>query len=68
MPELDGVGLYEEVCRSRPEMAHRFVFSTGDMASESTREFFHRTGCPYLLKPFDLETVKSTLTQIFSQS
>jgi signal transduction histidine kinase/CheY-like chemotaxis protein len=68
MPELDGVGLYEQVCRSKPEMARRFVFSTGDMASETTRDFFRKSGCPYLMKPFDMDAVKSTLTRIFASS
>ena len=68
MPGLDGVGLYEQVCSRKPEMAHRFVFSTGDMASEATRDFFRKTGCPYLMKPFDMDAVRSTLNQIFSRS
>jgi signal transduction histidine kinase/ActR/RegA family two-component response regulator len=68
MPELDGVGLYEQVCRSKPEMARRFVFSTGDVASESTRDFFRKTGCPYLMKPFDLDAVRSTLSRILADA
>ena len=30
------------------EMASRFVFSTGDMASANTQDFFRKTGCPFL--------------------
>ena len=68
MPGLDGSGLYDSVCREKPEMAHRFVFSTGDMANPATRDFFQKTGCPCLAKPFDLETVRETLDQIFSRT
>jgi signal transduction histidine kinase/CheY-like chemotaxis protein len=68
MPGLDGAGLYSQVCSRKPEMAGRFVFSTGDLGGAATQDFFKKTGCPYLLKPFDMETVRSTLSQIFSRS
>ncbi|PYQ14187.1 MAG: hypothetical protein DMH00_02325 [Acidobacteria bacterium] len=68
MPGLDGTGLYDSVCRQRPEMAHRFVFSTGDMTSATAQDFFRKTGCPCLAKPFDLRAVRETLDQIFSRS
>jgi signal transduction histidine kinase/ActR/RegA family two-component response regulator len=68
MPGLDGAALYARVCDRKPEMAGRFVFSTGDLAGTATQDFFSRTGCPYLLKPFDMETVRSTLDRIFSRS
>jgi len=68
MPGLDGAGLYAQVCDRKPEMAGRFVFSTGDLAGAATQDFFKKTGCPYLLKPFDMETVRSTLSRIFTRS
>ena len=68
MPGLDGSGLYDTVCRKKPEMADRFVFSTGDTASPATQDFFKKTGCPCLSKPFDLQSVRETLDQIFSRS
>jgi len=68
MPGLDGSGLYDSVCREKPEMAHRFVFSTGDATSPATQDFFRKTGCPCLSKPFDLQAVRDSLDQIFSRS
>jgi signal transduction histidine kinase len=68
MPGLDGSGLYDSVCREKPEMAHRFVFSTGDATSPATQDFFKKTGCPCLSKPFDLQAVRDSLDQIFSRS
>jgi len=68
MPGLDGVRLYEQVCRRKPEMADRFVFSTGDLGSAATQEFFKKTGCPFLLKPFDMEAIQTTLGRIFSRT
>ncbi|HEV8337829.1 MAG TPA: ATP-binding protein [Candidatus Polarisedimenticolia bacterium] len=68
MPGLDGVRLYEQVCREKPEMAGRFVFSTGDLGSAATQDFFQKTGCPFLLKPFDMQAIQTTLSQIFSRT
>ena len=39
MPELSGQELYGRVCQIRPEMARRFIFITGDIDGEDTREF-----------------------------
>src|SRR5205809_5824099 len=44
MPELDGLGLYQEVRRLHPEMARRFVFLTGDRLSSETGKFLATAG------------------------
>jgi len=64
MPGLDGQTLYERVCRLKPHMARRFIFSTGDLANPKTQTFFQTAGCPYLSKPFRLEAVLTLLDQV----
>lgn len=64
MPGIDGQGLYERLCRLKPQMARRFIFSTGDLANPRTQAFFQSAGCPYLSKPFRLEAVLTLLEQI----
>lgn len=64
MPGLDGQGLYERLCKLKPEMARRFVFSTGDLANPKVQTFFQSTGCLYLSKPFKLESVLTVLDQV----
>ena len=44
---LDGTSL--------PSLRSRFVFVTGDTASETTRSFLQKAGRPYLMKPFAVE-------------
>ena len=68
MPGLDGQGLYERLCRIKPHMARRFIFSTGDLANPRTQTFFQTAGCPYLSKPFKLEAVLRLLEQISRSS
>jgi len=64
MPGLDGQGLYERLCKIKPQMARRFIFSTGDLANPRTQTLFQTAGCPYLSKPFKLEAVLSLLEQV----
>jgi len=64
MPGLDGLGLYDRLVKEKPQMAQRFIFSTGDLANPKTQTFFQRTGCLYLSKPFKLDSVLTVLDQL----
>jgi len=64
MPELSGQELYGRVCRVRPEMARRFIFITGDIDSEDTREFLDHTRCSYFMKPFNLERLTAAVDML----
>ncbi len=66
MPGLDGQGLYEKLCAAKPDMARRFIFSTGDLVNPKVQTFFQVTGALYLSKPFKLESVLTLLDQIAS--
>ena len=61
MPELSGQELYARVCQIRPEMARRFIFITGDIDGEDTRQFLKETRCSYFLKPFNLEKLTAAV-------
>ncbi len=52
---MSGADLFHWVTQNRPALASRFVFVTGDTASETTREFLQRAGRPYLMKPFGVD-------------
>jgi signal transduction histidine kinase/ActR/RegA family two-component response regulator len=64
MPELSGQELYGRVCQIRPEMARRFIFITGDIDGEDTREFLDQTRCSYLMKPFNLERLTTAVDML----
>ena len=61
MPELSGQELYGRVCQMRPEMARRFIFITGDIDGQDTREFLDETRCSYFMKPFNLERLTNAV-------
>ena len=61
MPELSGQELYGRVCQIRPEMARRFIFITGDIDGDDTRQFLIETRCSYFMKPFNLDKLTSAV-------
>ena len=61
MPELSGQELYGRACQIRPEMARRFIFITGDIDGEDTREFLEQSRCSYFMKPFNLERLTAAV-------
>ena len=68
IPELDGPGLYREVERLDPALAHRMVFVTGNVFTDDTADFFAATGAPWLRKPFALGDVQRVLQQVLALS
>ena len=54
MPRLGGRAMYEQIVTSRPLVARRFVFVTGDQARGETRAFLENCGQPSVTKPYDL--------------
>ena len=64
MPEISGQELYGRVCQIRPEMARRFIFVTGDIDGEDTREFLDQSRCSYFMKPFNLERLTAAVDML----
>ena len=64
MPELSGQELYGRVCQIRPEMARRFIFVTGDIDGEDTRQFLDESRCSYFMKPFNLERLLAAVDML----
>jgi signal transduction histidine kinase len=58
MPGMSGPQLREEILRRAPGLSGRILFSTGDVASSSTRRFLEETGSACLTKPFRLAELR----------
>src|SRR2546425_1905091 len=54
IPRLGGRAMYEQLVNSRPLVAKRFVFVTGDQARDETRSFLENCGQPSVMKPYEL--------------
>lgn len=59
MPGMSGREFYGRLAASRPALAQRVVFVTGDTVSPETESFLAESGRPHLAKPFSLEEFKS---------
>jgi DNA-binding response OmpR family regulator len=67
MPGMDGRSFYKEVTARKPEMSGRFIFLTGDTCNSDTLDFVESVGARCLGKPFHLEAMDKTLTEVLSQ-
>jgi C4-dicarboxylate-specific signal transduction histidine kinase len=54
MPRLDGTQFYRAIATTRPALACRVIFVTGDVAGTDAERFLEETGCRWLAKPFRL--------------
>jgi CheY-like chemotaxis protein len=64
MPGMGGQGFYQKVSDSKPELARRFIFTTGDTVSSSTAAFLESAGTPCLPKPFMMEDLQRAIEGI----
>lgn len=63
MPGMDGREFYQLVKESHPELAQRFIFTTGDSVSGATRTFLEAVGCSYVSKPFTVEELQKAIEE-----
>jgi two-component system NtrC family sensor kinase len=63
MPDMNGERLYEELCRTRPELARRVLWTTGDTLGTAPDELARRTGLAVLTKPFDLDELRDRVRE-----
>ena len=47
-------------------MSRRFIFITGDIEGDDTRQFLNETRCTYFLKPFNLEKLTAAVDTLTS--
>ncbi|SEJ77499.1 PAS domain S-box-containing protein [Sphingomonas sp. OV641] len=64
MPDMDGPALYAFVRETRPDLATRMAFSTGDTLGVSAARFIADAQRPVLEKPFVPEAVRRFLNQM----
>jgi PAS domain S-box-containing protein len=64
MPDLDGPALYAFVRETRPDLASRMAFSTGDTLGAAAARFIADAKRPVLEKPFVPEAVRRFLAQM----
>jgi CheY-like chemotaxis protein len=64
MPGMSGTEVYRAVVEHRPELAHRFIFMSGDVLNPDLRDFATERGVGVLAKPFDVDAVIRVVSDI----
>jgi signal transduction histidine kinase len=64
MPGMSGRELYEHLQQTRPDMARRVIFSTGDVVSTDSWSFLQKAGNHYISKPFKPEQILAAIEQM----
>jgi signal transduction histidine kinase len=66
MAELSGRELYASLKEKDSSLERRVVFMTGDIMNSETLQFLEGTGRAWLGKPFDIDTVRRTVSESLS--
>jgi CheY-like chemotaxis protein len=64
LPDMEGWTVYDRMIELRPILASRVIVLTGGAVSGASRAFLHRTSCPVVFKPFELETLARQITNL----
>jgi PAS domain S-box-containing protein len=64
MPDMNGLELYRQLKKVKPEMAKRVLFVTGDVLEKTTSAFLRENNVPSITKPIDVEKLKQSIDKI----
>ena len=67
MAGMSGTEVFDAIVAVRPELERRFVFMSGDVFNPELREFVEGRGIGLLAKPFDRDTVRSTIESVLGE-
>jgi CheY-like chemotaxis protein len=68
MPDMTGMDLFEEIERSKPSLAERFVFISGGGVTDRCRQFIAHHQSRVLSKPIDRRAIKRVLAEHIAPS
>ena len=63
MPDLDGIALYGELERRRPDLLKRLIIVSEFLADDRADDFLARTKLPAIGKPFDPADIRRAVME-----
>jgi PAS domain S-box-containing protein len=66
MPDTDGEALYRHIKETRPEVAGRIVFLTGDVLSSTAQTLIKESGLPVMEKPLDASALRRRVNALLT--
>ncbi len=67
MPGMGGHEIYNVILEKYKYLSKRVLLLTGDVFSEDIKEFIKDSGCPHLLKPFELKALIKLVNSIIDK-
>lgn len=67
MPGLTGLEFYDRAKSFDPNYRDGFIFMSGDLMRESTRDFVGATGCRFIEKPFTGQALRENVLAVLDQ-
>jgi signal transduction histidine kinase/CheY-like chemotaxis protein len=67
MPSLDGQHFYQALVQAGNPLSERFLFVTGDVVAQHTRQFLEHHQLPHVAKPFRMEELKNCVRGLLSR-
>jgi two-component system, NtrC family, sensor kinase len=64
MPGISGFDLHNTLLETRPDLARRLVFVSGDTLSPATQARIAQTGNAFIAKPFSIDTITDMLARL----
>jgi PAS domain S-box-containing protein len=64
MPDMNGLELYRQLKKMKPELAGRVIFVTGDVLEKTTSTFLKENDVPSITKPIDVEKLRHNIDKI----
>jgi CheY-like chemotaxis protein len=61
MPVMDGRELFTHIREQHPELVGKIIFMSADYPDARTERLLLESNCPFLLKPFDVNDLRSLI-------
>ncbi len=58
LPDMSGKDFHHHLLQGSHRGAEKLIFATGDLMNDSSRIFLAQAGCPYLIKPFEIDELR----------
>lgn len=68
MPEMDGEEFYHWLEVDFPRMAHRAIFTTGDVINRNVMAFIEQSARPILEKPFTIDQLRAVIKETLNEA
>lgn len=67
LPGISGLKLYEKIRVEKPNISKRFIFISGDIFDQATRQFLDQNNLPFISKPFQPAEIQAEVSRLLDE-